>query len=85
MHVAVFDGAPGSHERLAGHLAAEDALAVLVGLDATEDIDLNGLEVQQVDEKVQVRAHAPMFAARRQVEWHAARARPSGPRYPAAA
>ncbi len=69
VHLAVFDGAPGGHERLAGHLAAEDALAVLVGLDATEDIDLDRLEVQQVDEEVQVRAHAPMFAARRQAEW----------------
>ena len=69
VHLAVFDGAPGGHERLAGHLAAEDALAVLVGLDATEDVDLDRLEVQQVDEEVQGRAHAPMFAARRQAEW----------------
>ena len=64
VHPSVLDGAPGRHERLPGHLAAEDALALLVGLDAPEDVDLNGLEVEQVDEELQGRAHAPMFAGR---------------------
>jgi beta-glucosidase len=65
MDPAVLHGAAGRHERLCGHLAAEDALALLVGLDAPEDVHLNGLEVQQIDEELQGRAHAPMFAGRR--------------------
>ena len=57
MHPPVLDGAARRHERLCGHLAAEDALAFLVGLDAPEDVHLNGLEVKQVDEELQGRAH----------------------------
>ena len=57
VHPAVLDGAPGRHEGLPGHLAAEDALALLVGLGAAEDVDLDGLEVEQVDEELQRRAH----------------------------
>jgi hypothetical protein len=41
------DGASGGDERLAGHLAAEDALAVLVRRAATEDVDLDRLEIEQ--------------------------------------
>ena len=82
MHPAVLDRAPGGHERLARHLAAEDALALLVGLDAPEDVDLNGFEVKQVDEELQGRAHAHMFAGRR---GRRHRAGPGGPNYPAAA
>ncbi len=48
----VLDGAPRRHERLGRHLAAEDPLALLVGLHAPEDVDLDGLEVEQVDEEV---------------------------------
>ena len=42
----------GGDERLARDLAAEDALAVLVGADAAEDVDLDRLEVEQLDERV---------------------------------
>ncbi len=56
---AMVDRAPGGHEGLPGHLAAEDALALLVGLDTPEDVDLDRLEVEQVDEKLQRLAHAP--------------------------
>ncbi len=35
------------HQRLARHLAAEEALAVLVGRVAPEDVDLDRLEVEQ--------------------------------------
>ena len=55
VHPAVLDRAPRRHERLPGHLAAEDPLALLVGLDAPEDVDLNGFEVKQVDEELQGR------------------------------
>jgi hypothetical protein len=32
---------PGGDQRLTGHLAAEDALQVLVGAAASEDVDLD--------------------------------------------
>ena len=48
----VVDGAGGGDEGLAGHLAAEHPLALLVGADAPEDVDLDGLEVEQRDEVV---------------------------------
>ena len=62
VHVAVLDGAARRHERLPGHLPAEDALALLVRLGAAEDVDLDRLEVEQADEELQGRAHRPMFA-----------------------
>ena len=52
------DGAPGlhgagrRHERLAGHLAAEHPLALLVGREPSEDVDLDRLEVEQLHERV---------------------------------
>ena len=82
VHPSVLDRAAGGHERLPGHLAAEHALALLVGLDTPEDVDLNGLEVQQVDEELQGRAHPPMFAGRRS---RCRRARRHDSNYPAAA
>ena len=65
VHPPVLHGSPGRHQRLAGDLTAEDALALLVELGAPEDVDLNGLEVEQVDQEVKGRAHGPMFAGRR--------------------
>ena len=60
----VVDRAGRGHERLAGHLAAEDALAVLVGRHAPEDVDLDRLEVEQLDEVVDgVLGHARKVAA----------------------
>ena len=81
MHLAVLHRAPGRHQRLSGHLAPEDALALLVGLDTPEDVDLNGFKVKQVDEEIQGRAHSPMFAGRRGGR---RRARRRDPNYPAA-
>src|SRR5918994_3804865 len=46
------DRAGGGHQRLAGHLPAEDPLAVLVRRDAPEDVDLDRLEVEQLDQIV---------------------------------
>ncbi len=83
MHPSVLDRAPGRHQRLRGDLAAEDALALLVRLDAPEDVDLNGFEVKQIDEELQGRAHAPMFAGRRGSRGRSTRA--ADPNYPAAA
>ena len=81
MHPAVLHRAPGRHECLSGYLAAEDALALLVGLDPPEDVDLNGFEVKQVDEELQGRAHSPMFAGCRSGCRRAGR---RDPNYPAA-
>ena len=52
-HPSEVDRAGGGDEGLAGHLPAEHALAVLVGRDATEDVDLDGLEVEQGHEVVE--------------------------------
>ena len=51
--VAVIDGPRGRHQRLSGDLSAEDALTVLLGRSSAEDVDLDGLEIQQGDEVVQ--------------------------------
>ena len=59
---AVLDGAAGGHQGLGGHLAPEDPLALLVGLDAPEDVHLDGLEVEQVDQEVEGLAHPAMLA-----------------------
>ena len=64
VHLAVLDGSPCRHQRLARHLATEDALALLVGLDAAEDVDLDWLEVEQVDEEVEGFAHPPILPPR---------------------
>ena len=85
VHAAVLDGAARRHQRLAGHLPAEDALALLVGLGAAEDVDLDRFEVEEIDEELQGRAHRPMlprFGAARRIRFAAGRAMR---RYPAAA
>ena len=57
VHPAVLDGATRGDERLGGDLAAEDPLALLVGLGAAEDVDLDLLEVEEADELVEVVGH----------------------------
>jgi hypothetical protein len=52
--------ATGGDKRLAGNLAAEDALPVLVGGAPPEDVDLQGLQVEQGDEIVE-RSHCGAF------------------------
>jgi hypothetical protein len=65
MHAPALDGAPGRHERLGGDLAAEDALAVLVGAHTPEDVDLDGFDVEELDEEVQSIAHLPILTVLR--------------------
>ena len=55
------DGASRRHQGLGRHLAAEDPLAVLVGAHAPEDVDLDGLEVEEVDQEVQGFAHGTIL------------------------
>ena len=62
VHAAPLDGAPRRHERLGRHLAPEHPLAVLVGAHAAEDVDLDGLDVEQLDEEVQRVAHHHILA-----------------------
>ena len=74
---AVLDGAARRHEGLGRHLAAEDPLALLVGLDPAEDVDLDGLEVEQVDQEVQGVAHGTTcIAGRSPTRPRSARRRP---------
>ncbi len=55
--------AGGGHEGLARHLPAEDALALLVGRDASEEVDLDGLEVEELHERVDgLLGHGPILA-----------------------
>ena len=49
----VVDRAGGGDQRLAGDLAAEHPLAVLVGRAAAEEVDLDGFEIEQLDEVVE--------------------------------
>ena len=57
MHRAGLDRATRGDQGLGGHLAAEDALALLVGLGAPEDVDLDLLEVEEADQRVEVLVH----------------------------
>ena len=47
------DRAGGGDERLAGDLATEHSLALLVGGVAAEDVDLDRVEVEEIDEVVE--------------------------------
>ena len=60
--VLVVDRARGRDQRLAGHLAAEHPDALFVGRRATEDVDLDGLEVEQADQTLEGIGHASMLA-----------------------
>jgi hypothetical protein len=57
------DRAGRRHERLAGDLAAEHSLPVLVGRAPTEDVHLDHLEVEQGDEVVESGAHFVSLAS----------------------
>ncbi len=69
MHAPVteVDGARRSYEGLTGDLAAEHALAILVGAATAEDVDLDRLDVEQRDEVVQwlLRVRHPSMLAER--------------------
>src|ERR1700733_1770776 len=52
------NGTPRRHQRLPGHLTAEDALPPLAhGAPAAEDVCLDLLEVQQLHDRVERLAH----------------------------
>ena len=57
------DGPARGHQRLGRHLAAEHPLAVLVGAHPPEDVDLDGLEVEEVDQKIEGIAHRSILPA----------------------
>jgi putative flippase GtrA len=57
---ALFDRASGGHQGLSRHLPTEDALALLVGALASEDVDLDGFEVEETDERVEGVGHLLM-------------------------
>ena len=60
----VVDRAGRGDQCLARHLAAEDALAALVGRHAAEDVDLDGLEIEKVDEVIDVVLHGDILPHR---------------------
>ena len=59
---ARFNCAPCCHQGLAGHLAAEDSLALFIRLGAPKNIHLNRFEIKKVDEEVKRVAHLPMLS-----------------------
>ena len=60
----VVDGPGGSDECLPGDLAAEDSLPVFVRVYAPEDVDLDGFEVEKIDERVDLGlVHVSMMAS----------------------
>jgi hypothetical protein len=50
--IAEVDSACSRDEGLTGDLATEHTLTVFIGASATEDVDLDGLDVEQGDEVV---------------------------------
>ena len=55
--MTVVDGTPRGDERLAGDLAAEDPLAILIRAQSAKKVHLKLLEFQEVDQIVERRAH----------------------------
>src|ERR1700739_1944977 len=47
MHPALFDRSARCHEGLGSNLAAKRSLALLFGIDAPIDVDLDGFEVEE--------------------------------------
>ncbi len=62
VHAAALHRATRRHQGLGRDLAAEDALAALVGAHTPEDVHLDGLDVEQFDEEVQRVAHRHILA-----------------------
>src|ERR1019366_6790329 len=56
-------GASRRHQGLRGHLPTEGSLAVSLRVLASEDVDLNVLEVQQVNEKIESNGHRSIVSA----------------------
>ncbi len=65
MDPPALDGSPCSHQRLGRDLTSEHPLAVLVGAHASEDVDLDGLEVEELHEKFERFAHRPILSCLR--------------------
>jgi hypothetical protein len=57
VHHSVLDRAARGHKRLSRDLATEHPLPVLVRAQATEQVDLELFEMQQLDELVQRTSH----------------------------
>jgi hypothetical protein len=53
VHSTLVDRPTSGHEGLGRDLASEDPLAFFVGLGSTKDIDFDGFEVEEVDEKIE--------------------------------
>ena len=65
MDAPALDGPAGGHEGLRGDLAAEHPLAVLVGTDASEDVHLDGLEIEELHQEVERFAHGVIISRTR--------------------
>jgi putative flippase GtrA len=64
----VVDGASRGHQRLSRHLASEHPLALLVGALPSEDVDFDGLEVEEFHECVKGGGHL-LIVARHHYDW----------------
>ena len=82
MHPTVLDGAPGRHQRLGGHLAAEDPLALLVGLMPRKMLTSMGSRSSRLTRKSKDALMRPSSQAAASGRRGARR---RGPSYPAAA
>ncbi len=63
MRLAALDGAAGGDQRLADHLAAEDALPADLRAVAAEQVDLEPLEIEDLKEVVDGAGHAEGLAS----------------------
>jgi len=59
---SAIDGATGRHQGLGGHLSAEGALALFLGVRSSIDIDLDWFKVEQMDEKLKGFGHPTIVA-----------------------
>ena len=57
MNIASLNGATRGHQCLGRHLTAKDALTLLVRLDPPVGIDLNGFEIEEMDEEIKSDRH----------------------------
>jgi hypothetical protein len=60
--IARGNGSARRHQGLGGDLAPEHPLALLGRLGAPEDVDFDGLEVEQADQPIKGFAHGHMLA-----------------------
>ena len=74
MHLAILDRVARGRERLTEHLPAEHALAAEIAALAAEDVVLDPLELEQLQQVGEDRAHRASLVPRQPFSWRFSRA-----------